>query len=66
MGSYLGISAVLFVISLLGFSANAEVFNVGGSPGSDITQVSSMTFHFLFPKTSQPLANSLKFHCRHF
>ncbi|KAG7630461.1 Pectin lyase fold/virulence factor [Arabidopsis suecica] len=38
MGSYLGISAVLFVISLLGFSANAEVFNVGGSPGSDITQ----------------------------
>lgn len=48
MGSYLGISAVLFVICLLGLSANAEVFNVGGSPGSDITQVSSI----LFPKQS--------------
>ncbi|KAG7581338.1 Pectin lyase fold/virulence factor [Arabidopsis suecica] len=38
MGSYLGISAVLFVICLLGFSANAEVFRIGSSPGSDITQ----------------------------
>ncbi|EOA32280.1 hypothetical protein CARUB_v10015541mg [Capsella rubella] len=36
MGSYLGIFAILFV--LLGVSANAEVFPVGGSPGSDITQ----------------------------
>ncbi|CAH2054548.1 unnamed protein product [Thlaspi arvense] len=36
MGSYFGISTIL-VLCLLGFSANAEVFNVPGSPGSDIT-----------------------------
>lgn len=42
MGSYLGIYTIL-VLCLLGYSANAEVFTVGGPPGSDITAVSIYT-----------------------
>lgn len=50
MGSYFGISTI-FVICLLGFSANAEVFRIGSPPGSDITQVSSMGYLlFLVPE----------------
>lgn len=39
MGAYSGVSTI-FVFCLLGISANAEVFTIGSSSGSDITQVS--------------------------
>lgn len=49
MGSYLGIYTIL-VLCLLGYSANAEVFNAGGPPNSDITAVSTFTsFYYLHP-----------------
>ncbi|CAN8269547.1 unnamed protein product [Cochlearia groenlandica] len=43
MGEYLRISTIL-VLCLLGFSANAHVFTVPGSPGSDITGAFLKTF----------------------
>ena len=46
MGAYFGVSTI-FIFCLLGFSANAEVFSIGSSSGSDITQVSHI-FLFLF------------------
>lgn len=45
MGAYFGVSTI-FILCLLGFSANAEVFNIGSSSGSDITQVSHIPLYF--------------------
>jgi len=49
MGGYFGVSTI-FIICLLGISANAEVFTIGSSSGSDITQVSSLS---CFPRNLQ-------------
>lgn len=54
MGVHFGIY-VLFVVCLLGLSANAKDFTITAPPGSDITSVSSqptfdLTLVFLFTK----------------